>query len=318
MQHELQRASRVVLVRPTAFGLNPENAATNPFAAADPANSVDLTTLAAREVDQLAAALDRAGVEVIVVEDSIGLPDSVFPNNWFSWHELPDNSVTIVIYPMLSDLRQREREIGIIDRVVDCTGARTTRVVRLDELRQPGRYLEGTGSLVLDRAARVAFACRSSRTDETLIEKFCDQLGYRAVVFEGNDGAGVPIYHTNVMMWIGRELAGVCFDAMPSESDRRAVRAKLESLGKECIALTVAQIESFAGNMLELAGSDDGSVFAMSEAAAGALTADQTRLIEARGQIVAVAVPTIERIGGGSVRCMIAEVGTAREVRRSG
>lgn len=295
------------MVRPSAFGANEQTAGTNAFQRSAPCGGGEAQRRALVEFDAAVAALEEAGVDVIAVEDRLGLLDSVFPNNWVSWHGGAGGTALVVVYPMLAPNRRRERDIGVVEAVLGRTGLRAE-VVDLTRYEQQGRFLEGTGSLVLERAARVAFACRSARTDERLARQVCDRLGYDLVPFDAAI-ADVPIYHTNVMMWVGADLAGVCLEAIGDAGERRGVRDRLESMAKTVLELTVEQVVHFAGNALELRARTGERVLALSETAWDAMDPAQRRLIEARARPVTAAIPTIERLGGGSMRCMLAEVG---------
>jgi len=296
------------MIRPAAFDYNPETAATNKMqqASAGPQSGA----LAKAEFAQLVRALESEGVTVCAVDDTVAppKPDAVFPNNWVSFHS--DGSV--VLYPMQAESRRRERRREIIDEVAVRSGFNVTRVVDLTHHEAQGHFLEGTGSLVLDHVHRVAYANLSPRTHPQVLEEWSRELGYEAVLFEAFDRAGVPLYHTNVLMCIGERFAVVGTGAI-APRDRERVLTRLEATSREIIEIDHAQIERFAGNMLELASWDealgDCRVVAMSASARAALSAEMfARLNACTDNVVAVPIPTIERLGGGSVRCMIAEV----------
>lgn len=305
-----QCAEAVLLVRPASFGYNPQTAATNrlqrPPAAAGGAEA----GVARSEHDALVAALESEGVSVCLVEDTPEppKPDAVFPNNWVSFHE----DGTVVLYPMLAESRRRERRQEVIDAVGDRLGFAVTRTVDLTSHEAGGRYLEGTGSLVLDHVERTAYACVSPRTDPTVVEEWCRELDYEPVVFSAVDRAGVPLYHTNVMLFIGERAAVVGSEAIiPGERGR--VMERLRGTGREIVEIGHAEIGRFAGNVLELGSWDealgDCRVLVMSAAARRAFSAEAfARLSACTDEVLAVPVPTIERLGGGSVRCMLAEV----------
>jgi hypothetical protein len=305
-----QCADAVLMVRPASFGYNPETAQTNAFQRQPSGGAAGEAAAARRELDGLAGALTSEGVRVCLVEDTTEppKPDAVFPNNWVSFHE--DGSV--VLYPMQADSRRRERRQEIIDEVADRLGFTISRVLDLTSHEAHGRYLEGTGSLVLDHTERTAYACISPRTDRTVVGEWCRELEYEPVLFSAVDRAGTPIYHTNVILCIGERLAVVGGEAIvPADRDR--VMDRLHSTGREIISIGHTEIERFAGNMLELGSWDealgDCRVLVMSETARHALSPDAfARLSACTDQVLAVPVPTIERLGGGSVRCMLAEV----------
>ena len=297
------------MIRPAAFDYNPETAATNrmqqPGQATEPGQAQALS-----EFDQFTRALRSEGVSVCVVDDTAlpAKPDAIFPNNWVSFHE----DGTVVLYPMQAGNRRLERRPQIIDTVVEQLGFRVSRMLDLTKNEAAGRFLEGTGSLVLDRCNRVAYACISPRTHPAVVEEWARELGYEAVLFEASDRGGVPFYHTNVMMCIGTRMAVLGTCAMSSD-DRARVIEKLEITGRDVIEIQYDEIEQFAGNMLELASWDealgDYRLLVMSEAARRSLRPEvYTRLSASTDYVLSVPVPTIERLGGGSVRCMLAEV----------
>jgi len=303
-ESESQAASAVFMVRPTAFASNPETRASNAFQG-DPAADPTLAARAQTEFDAVVAALRAAGVRVHVFDGrSEGdCPDEIFPNNWVSLHA----DGTAVLYPMLAPSRRRERRPELLNALVSEHGYRVSRILDLTAHEAHGRFLEGTGSLVLDRIAHVAYVCRSSRSDADALAEFAAALGYETVVFDAIDGSGVPIYHTNVVMAVGTAFAVVCYDTIPDAEDRRRVATRLEQSGRSVIAIDLDQLGNFAANLLELA-SPDGPVIALSARALMSLRADQRRSLESFGTLVPVAIPTIETVGGGSVRCMLAEI----------
>jgi hypothetical protein len=297
---EPQSARAVLMVRPARFAFNPETAASNAFqaaAAADP-------NAALREFDALAAALEGAGVEVIVADDtaSPAKPDAVFPNNWVSFHR----DGTVVLYPMLALNRRLERREAVIEQVVREGGYRVRRTVDLSHREQENKFLEGTGSLVLDRANRIAYACLSPRTDLDVLGEFAQQLDYDLVTFEAVDGEGTPVYHTNVMMAVGARFAVICSETI-APPHRTAVLQRLEAGGHEVVEISLAQMQGFAGNLLELAPAT-GNLIVLSQRALRCLRASQRLRLESHGNVVAVDIPVIERLGGGGVRCMLAEI----------
>jgi hypothetical protein len=305
-----QCAEAVLMVRPASFGYNPETAATNrmqqPPASARGAEAIQ----ARQEHDGLVAALESEGVNVCLVADTPEppKPDAVFPNNWVSFHE----DGTVVLYPMQAQSRRPERRQEIVDTVAERLGFAVTRTVDLTSHETEGRYLEGTGSLVLDHIERTAYACLSPRTDAFVLDEWCREMGYEPVIFSAVDRAGVPLYHTNVMLCIGEKVAVAGTEAIVP-ADRERVLERLRGTGREVVEIGHAEIVRFGGNMLELGSWDealgDCRVIIMSEAARHALPADAfARLSACTDEVVAVPVPTIERLGGGSVRCMLAEV----------
>ena len=303
---DAQCAAAVLMVRPACFGFNRQTSATNAFQQIPQhAAEIDLQGPALREFDELAAALDRAGVEVIEAADtaSPAKPDAVFPNNWVSFH--PDG--TVVLYPMLAPNRRLERRVELISQVTREGAFRISRTVDLSYREDEGKFLEGTGSMVLDRAWRVAYACLSPRTDLDVLGEFAQQLDYDLVTFEAFDAAGSAVYHTNVVMAVCARFAVVCGEAIAQAEHRAAVLAKLRATGHEVIDISLRQMHEFGGNLLELAP-PTGSLIALSSTAWRGFSAAQRAVLEAHGAIAAVAIPTIERFGGGGVRCMLAEI----------
>jgi hypothetical protein len=309
MNKSQQCANAVLMVRPARFDYNPQTAATNrmqrPGESAQPAQSLALS-----EFDHFIQALGSEGVAVCAVDDTAEppKPDAIFPNNWVSFHE----DGTVVLYPMQAENRRLERRRQIIDEVAQRLGFKMTRLVDLTGHETQGRFLEGTGSLVLDRRNRIAYASLSQRTHPAVVEDWARQLGYEAVLFESADREGVPFYHTNVLMCIGSRMAVLGTCAL-SADDRARVIEKLEVTGHDVIEIQYDEIEQFAGNMLELSSWDealgDFRLLIMSEAARRGLRPEiYTQLSASTDCILAVPVPTIEKLGGGSVRCMIAEV----------
>jgi hypothetical protein len=297
------------MVRPACFAFNPQTAASNAFqsAATADAASVDARAtqeLALREFDGLAGKLAGAGVEVRIAEDTVSpiKPDALFPNNWVSFHR----DGTVVLYPMLAPNRRLERREEVI-RTVREGGYRTSRMVDLSHRENQAKFLEGTGSLVLDRANRVAYACLSPRTDLDVLGEFAQLLDYDLVTFEAFDATGRPVYHTNVMMAIGARFAVVCGEVISPPTHRAAVLEKLRATAHEVIELSIGQMQRFAANLLELAPVS-GSVIALSTTAWASLDRAQRRLLEGHGSVVAADIPIIERFGGGGVRCMLAEI----------
>jgi hypothetical protein len=305
-----QCADAVLMIRPAAFGFNPETAATNAFQrpqVADPA----ATLLKARaEFEQLAHALASEGVQVIAVDDTATppKPDAVFPNNWVSFHACG----TLVLYPMQSASRRPERRQDVIEAVVQVSGCKVARLLDLTHYEAKGKFLEGTGSLVLDHVERVAYACASARTHPEVVNKWARELKYEPVIFQAADERSVPLYHTNVLMCIGARAVIIGSEAI-APGDRQRVLARLAASGRQIIDIGQSGIGQFAGNMLELASWDealgDCRVLVMSQSARQALESDAfAQLSGCTDAVLTVPVPTIEAVGGGSVRCMIAEV----------
>lgn len=307
MSIEAQSVATVLMIRPVRFEANRETQASNRFQERDSAHAPQNAQVnALAEFHALESALRTAGVDVRVFEDTREphTPDSIFPNNWVTFHA----DGTVVLYPMLAPNRRRERRADILEALSARDGFFTSRVVDLTHHERDEKFLEGTGSLVLDRINRIAYACVSPRTDLDVLGDFAQQLDYEVVAFEARDSSGFPIYHTNVMMSVGARFAAVC-SACIREDARAAVLERLRASGRTVVELTFEQMEHFAGNMLELRTAQGDSIVAMSSRAFHSLSPVQRATLQERsGRIVAVPIPTVEALGGGSVRCMLAEV----------
>ncbi len=302
---ENQAAPAVLMIRPANFGANPETAPSNAFQkSAETGAGVQGKAVA--EFDALAAALMAAGVQVEVFDDRSEpvTPDAVFPNNWVSFHA--DGSAWL--YPLLAQNRRWERRADILETLQRERGYKLTEVRDLSHAELDGRYLEGTGSLVLDRVNHVAYAGLSPRTDGLMLQEWAKRAGYEAVAFHARDTKGRPIYHTNVMLCVGAKFAVVCLDSIVDPAMRDWVRQSLTVTGHEVVAISPYQMESFAGNMLELTGRGGRSVLIMSARAERALNPGQRTVLEKHARIIAVPIDTIEDCSGGSVRCMLAEI----------
>ena len=294
------------MIRPTRFQSNPQTADSNAFQTAPDASPAEQQRSALTEFESLVSVLRGAGIEVHVFDDTLEphTPDSVFPNNWVSFHA----DGTVVLYPMEAENRRCERRPDVIERLDAELGFQVRQVVDLSHHEDTGHFLEGTGSMVLDRANRVAYACLSSRTHLDVLGDFAQRMDYDVVAFEALDRHGVPIYHTNVLMAIGEKLAVICDAAIARDDQRAAVLERLESTGHELVSLDFDQLESFAGNMLELRAADGVPVIAMSQRAWDSLSAEQQARMGANGRVVTAAIDDIEDSAGGSVRCMLAEI----------
>lgn len=296
-----------MMIRPAAFAANPLTAPSNAFQrSADACAGGEVQTRVLSEFEGLAQALTYAGVDVRVFDDTPEppKPDAVFADNWVSFHA--DGSV--VLYPMLAENRRLERRPELIERLAAVASLRVARVVDLSGHEATGEYLEGNGSLVLDRAHRLAYACLSPRTHLAALGDFAQQLDYEVVSFEATDDSGMAIYHTNVMMCLGADFAVLCGEAIRDDNTRAAVHRRLADTGHELIDISLAQAGSFAGNMLALESAAGSALIAMSSAAWSCLDGRQRGRLERHGQILASPIPTIEHLGGGSVRCMLADI----------
>jgi hypothetical protein len=295
-----------MMVRPASFGSNPQTRASNRFQQDDAADAAGANARACEEFDGLLRQLQESGVSVAVVQDTVlpHCPDAIFPNNWVSLHE----DGTVVLYPMLARNRRLERQLDRVTAVVEALGRRITRLLDFSHHEIQGRCLEGTGSIVFDHAHRIAYACLSPRTDLALLHELCAELGYEPCAFRATDATGVPIYHTNVMLAIGTGCVVVVAEAI-DEAERARVLRALAAGGRQVELIDRAQMAGFAGNVLELRAADGRRVLALSQSAHDALGSDcMGRLARHVDRFVVAPIPTIERLGGGSVRCMLAEV----------
>jgi len=303
---ESQLSSTVLMIRPVRFESNPLTATSNRFQGESQASPEEQQDAALLEFDNLVIALRENGIDVMVVDDTLEphTPDSVFPNNWVSFHA----DGRVVLYPMEAENRRTERRADIVDTLDAEIGYSVSDVVDLSHHEQAGHYLEGTGSMVLDRVNRIAYACLSSRTHLDVLGDFAQRMDYDVVAFDAVDRDGATIYHTNVLMNVGEVLAVICDEAIPSEEQRAAVLQRLHDTGHEVISLSYDQLHAFAGNMLELRTKDGAVLVAMSQQAFDSLSDEQRLLLQENGRILSVPIDNIEASAGGSVRCMLAEV----------
>lgn len=303
---ESQLASTVLMIRPSRFASNPLTAESNRFQGKLALSPDEQQEAAATEFDAISKTLEDAGIRVIRFDDTDEphTPDAIFPNNWVSFHA----DGTVVLYPMEAENRRTERRPDIIDSLASDYGFHVREVIDLSPHEEAGRYLEGTGSMVLDRVNRICYACLSSRTHLDALGDFAQRLDYDVMTFDAVDRDGSPIYHTNVLMSIGETLAVVCAESIPREEQRNAVLQRLADSGHQVLEITFDQLDAFAGNMLELRAADGSRVLAMSQQAHDSLTGEQIEMIGQNARIVSAAIDNIEASAGGSVRCMLAEV----------
>ena len=298
----MQTTSKVLMVRPARFAYNEETARNNYFQQRTDAENVNETALV--EFDAFVKLLQGNDVDVIVVQDTIEpwTPDSVFPNNWFSSHLGGD----LVLYPMFAKNRRLERKAHVMDVLLHKMNHR--KIVDLTYWEKRGEFLEGTGSMIFDREKRIAYCCRSPRTSEKVLADFCSRMNFDAVVFDAMDKEGNQIYHTNVMMTVGTQVAVVCLEALQNENEREKLITKLTSTGKLIVEISLDQVEHFAGNMLELKSRNGQPLMIMSAAARKSLSIEQESILSTYAKIVSPDLSIIETNGGGSARCMIAEI----------
>lgn len=301
----VQAPSSVVMIRPNRFHPNPETAADNRFQSVPDLSPEVVADQARTEFDGAVTRLRDAGIRVHVFQDEAdNTPDSVFPNNWFSTH----SGGHVAIYPMYAQNRRLERRWDVIEMLK--AEYRVAEVTDYSGLELDGLSLEGTGAMVLDHIGRLAFVARSHRADPVLLERFCTRFNYEPIVFDAADTDGTPIYHTNVLMAIGTEMAMVGLDMVANDERRRTIVERLEETRRKVIALSHHQIAEFAGNAIELE-TPDGLILALSSRALSALDADQIAQLDKSVRLLPLDLPTIES-AGGSARCMIAGLHLAR------
>jgi len=303
----IQAPAAVVMIRPHRFHPNPETASDNAFQRLDAGLPPDRTAQKAfDEVTAAAEKLESVGVRVHVFEDrgTQDTPDSVFPNNWFSTH----SGGHVAIFPMYSPSRRRERRYDIIEMLK--AEYRVQDIIDYSSLEYDDLFLEGTGAMVLDHIARIAYTAQSNRANAIALERFCTHFNFEPMAFATADREGNPIYHTNVMMCIATDFAMVGFDIIKDPARRKEIWTRIEEVGRDAIELSHNQIAEFAGNAIELS-TPEGRILAISSRAASSLHDNQKKVIEKSAKIVELHVPTIE-LAGGSVRCMLAGIHLAR------
>jgi hypothetical protein len=304
-----QTTDTLLMVRPVAFRMNEQTAINNYYQKViDNLLPETVNAKAQQEFDAFVEKLRTAGINVVVVDSTLDpdTPDSVFPNNWISFHENGD----VALYPMFAENRRLERREDILDLLED-QGFAIENIVDYTSAEEDGYFLEGTGSIVLDRQNHKAYCALSPRADEELLIEYCEDFEYTPIIFEAFhdvNGERKAIYHTNVMMCIGETFAVICADCIDDKKERKMVLQNLKDDGKEIILLTEAQLNNFAGNMLQVNGANNKSYLVMSNSAYQSLTKDQISKIEKHSEILSSSLDTIEACGGGSARCMMAEV----------
>lgn len=298
----MQTTSNLLMIKPVRFDFNAETAVNNSFQQAS--SDQQVAEKATAEFDRFVTVLRNAGVQVTVVEDTPEphTPDSVFPNNWISFHD----DGTVFLYPMFAVNRRLERKPHVLAAIEN--KFHIERTIDLSQYEAQQLFLEGTGSMVLDRANKIAYACLSPRTDLSVLNDWCSKSGFRPVAFTSVDSKGDPIYHTNVMMCIADTYAVICLDSIPDKNERDAVIETLKDTNKEIIEISFDQMNRFAGNMLQVQNRKGDRYLVMSSQAYHSLTSEQIKRIEAYHPILHSDITTIETNGGGSARCMMAEV----------
>ena len=304
-----QTTNSILMIRPVAFRMNEQTAVNNYYQKVlDGLLPATVNAKAQQEFDTFVEKLIAVGVDVTVVDDTLSpdTPDSIFPNNWISFHENGD----VALYPMFAENRREERREDLLD-ILEDKGFVIENIVDYTSAEEDGFFLEGTGSLLLDRVNSKAYCALSPRADEELFIEFCEDFDYAPVIFEAFqtvDSERKLIYHTNVMMCLGETFAVICSDCIDDKKERKMVLDNLEENGKEIILITEAQMNNFAGNMLEVRGANDKRYLVMSAAAHQSLSPKQIEQLEQHAEILSSSLDTIEACGGGSARCMMAEI----------
>lgn len=303
-----QITNTLLMIRPVAYRMNEQTAVNNYFQKELNLSDAEINTKAQKEFDVFVDKLRNVGVEVLVEDDILEMetPDSVFPNNWVSFHENGE----VALYPMFAENRRRERREDVLVRLEE-EGFLIESLIDYSTAEEEGLFLEGTGSLLLDRVNRKAYCALSPRADEDLMIEFCEDFEYTPIIFSANqtiNNKRLPIYHTNVLMALGEEIAIICLNAIDSKSEKKSVVQHLKEDGKEILKISETQMQHFAGNMLQVKGTNDKKYMVMSTAAYQSLTSEQTSVLENHGEIIHSDLTTIETCGGGSARCMMAEV----------
>ena len=298
----MQTTSHILMIRPVNFAFNAETATNNAFQVKN--DETDVQGKALKEFDQFVSMLRSNGVDVTVVQDTTepNTPDSIFPNNWISFHD----DGTVLLYPMYAPNRRAERKQNVIGKVNEHFLIK--KKIDLSDNERSDLFLEGTGSMVLDRDNRIAFACLSPRTDKKVLDEFCNKMDYEAVVFHSVDESGQPIYHTNVMMCVADKFVVICLDSIPGAEERKKVIAATQKTGKEIFEISYDQLNHFAGNMLQIENNQGEKLLVMSTQAFQSLSVEQVQKLSGYNRIIHAPLNTIEVNGGGSARCMMAEI----------
>ncbi len=303
-----QTTNTILMIRPVNFRMNEQTAVNNYFQEDLDLKNTEINSKAQIEFDNFVEKLRKAGIEVVVIQDDklLDTPDSIFPNNWVSFHSNGD----VAIYPMFAENRRKERRDEVFIKLEE-EGFIIKNIIDYTSAEDEGLFLEATGSLILDRVNKKAYCALSPRADEELLIEFCEDFEYTPVIFTANqtvDKERLPIYHTNVMMCVGEDFTVICLDSIDDKKERKNVVDHLKKDGKEIIAITEEQVNNFAGNMLELKNKNDESLLVMSQSAFNSLNKEQINKLEKYSKIIYSSLDTIETCGGGSARCMMAEV----------
>ncbi|TWP24815.1 amidinotransferase [Apibacter muscae] len=302
-------ADTVLMIEPIAFGFNKQTAMDNLFQENDSVSPKIIQEHASKEFNCMVNELIKSGIEVIQIKDTHEphTPDSIFPNNWVSFH----SDGTVVLYPMYAENRRDERREDIL-KSIENKGFYINQIIDYTQAEKENLYLEGTGSMVLDRENKIAYASLSERTNEFIFLEFCEEMGYTPITFHALQEIGdkkFPIYHTNVMMGVCKGFCLICLETIHNEEEKRKVVNSLKSTGKEIIPISIHQMKQFLGNHLQLKSKIDGTRYlVVSQTAYQSITQEQLKKIKNYTEIIVCNIPTIEKYGGGGVRCMLAEI----------
>ena len=292
----------ILMVRPYQFYFNQQTAANNFFQSN--VNIENANELAIAEFDAMVEKLRAHQIKVNVVQDTKdpSTPDSIFPNNWVSTHE----GGTLCLYPMFAQNRRAERKLSVIDFLESNYQIQNT--LDLTDFEKEGIFLEGTGSMVLDHQNKLAYGCLSERLDKNAFYEWCDKMQFKAIAFKAVDDKAQPIYHTNVMMCMGDQFVVICLDSIPNEKEKQMLVDSFDQTNKEVIEISQDQLNHFAGNMLQVFDTNEKPHLIMSEQAYNSLKTEQVKSLEKYNPLLPISIPTIEALGGGSTRCMMAEI----------
>ena len=298
----MQTANKILMVRPAHFTFNKETAKNNHFQ--KKSSLLDLNERALKEFDSFVDILRENMIDVVVVQDTIEphTPDSIYPNNWFSTHSTGE----LILYPMFAKNRRLERKQQVIETIKEHFNPH--KIIDLTNWEDKNRFLEGTGSMILDHKNRVAYACRSERTDDIVFEEFYTKMNSEPEIFNAYDQDGRDIYHTNVMLSIGEMFAVICAESITDHKRRDSVINRLKNSNKEVVEISFEQMKNFCANVIEVRTTQNKHILIMSETAEKAFSSDQINILKSKCKIVSSPLATIEHVGGGSARCMIAEI----------
>lgn len=299
-----QASAKIMMVRPANFGYDPSTAKTNSFQDTEGSEQIqEIQKRAIAEFNGAVKSLRAIGIDVVVIDDTEEpkKPNAVFPNNWVSFHE-----GRVILYPMLAENRRWERRTDLLNQL-ESEGVTIEEIIDISNYEEDNKFLESTGSVVIDYEHNLAYACLSSRTDKDVLDKLCEINGYEPVLFESFNKEGIAVYHTNVVMCIASKYAVICTESIKEELRHDVIRA-LETTNHQVVEISMDQMYSFAGNMLEVLDTDGQSILVMSQTAYDSLTKHQIEQLSAFSKIQTVSIPTIEKFGGGSVRCMMCRV----------